>query len=143
VRIRCRLILAAVETIEEATMPVTREQLPKPLQEIMEDFPETGRQGSPAWNIAAQATRLAHMRGLDPASDEFADVIRQQLDELPTKAGGGGVKSAEKTIRARPVKLTDAEKEVAAFSNLTPEQYAENKKACQREGLLGRHASGV
>ena len=65
--------------------------------------------------------------------DTVAKVVRQR-DSAPAAAPV----SRETGSRSNVVRLTPAEREIAELSGLTPEQYAKQKLALQREGKIGR-----
>lgn len=68
---------------------------------------------------------------VDPA-DTAAKVVRQR-DSAPAAAPV----SRDSGTRGNVVRLTAAEREIAELSGLTPEQYAKQKLALQREGKIG------
>lgn len=65
-------------------------------------------------------------------SDTAAQVVSRR-DSAPAAAPV----NRESTSRTNVVRLTAAEREIAELSGLTPEQYAKQKLALQREGKIG------
>lgn len=68
----------------------------------------------------------------EPEDDTAAKVVRQR-DSAPAAAPV----SRETGTRSNVVRLSAAEREIAELSGLTPEQYAKQKLALQREGKIG------
>lgn len=101
------------------------------------------------------AHELAVTEGIQPDTPEYFETIERTLGIRKRQQAGNPDDTAAKVVRQRDsapaaapvsretgtrsnvVRLTPAEREIAELSGLTPEQYAKQKLALQREGKIG------
>jgi hypothetical protein len=101
------------------------------------------------------AHELAVTEGIQPDTTEYFETIERTLGIRKRQQAGNPDDTAAKVVRQRDsapaaapvsretgarsnvVRLTPAEREIAELSGLTPEQYAKQKLALQREGKIG------
>jgi hypothetical protein len=111
------------------------------LDELAREVPEVTQFGSLHNRIADGAFRLGKSLGIDDGTPEMADFIRGQLaegikreviDKPPTRINGQVI----------PDTLSEAEREAARISNISPEEYLAQKKLAIESGQYGLFSRG-
>ena len=120
-------------------------EISAPIKKIIEDFPNSTKLGTIENNVAQNAYRLAHARGMDENSEELAAFVREQIEMAPGVASGESAGRQENRGGGdrgggSKVKLSEQEREIAKISGISPEEYSRGKVELvkyKRQGMYG------